>query len=285
MNALSKTPVRSIARKMARHLFGVALAAGLVLPFTVRAADVPPTANAVEQVETTTLPGGKVVVRVTLKNPLTATPAGFSVGNPPRIALDLPNTGNALGRNTVEANLGPLSSVNVVQAGTRTRLVLNLSKSVEYDTTIDGKSLLIALGDVGAGTAPVNASPRFAEPAPGGARHSIRDVDFRRGTAGEGRIVTTLSDAQAGINIRQQANGVVVDFIGTELPKALQRRLDVGDYGTPVQTIETYALGDNTRMVIQPKGGWEYSAYQTDNSFIVEVKQSDDAQKKPLTAK
>jgi len=280
MNALPKITVRSIARDMTRYLFGATLLTGLMLSFAVRAADVPPTANAVQQVETTTLPGGKVVVRVTLKNPLTATPAGFSVGNPPRIALDLPNTGNALGRNTVESNLGPLSSVNVVQAGTRTRLVLNLNKSVEYDTTIDGKQLLIALGDVGAGAAPVNASPRFAEATPGAARHSIRDVDFRRGATGEGRIVTTLSDAQAGINIRQQANGVVVDFIGTELPRALQRRLDVADFGTPVQFIETYTLGDNTRMVIQPKGGWEYAAYQTDNSFIVEVKQSDDAQKK-----
>jgi type IV pilus assembly protein PilQ len=270
---------------MTRHLFGIVLLTGLALPLAGHAADAPPTGNAVQSVETTTLPGGKVVVRVSLKNALTATPAGFTVGNPPRIALDLPDTGNAMGRNTVEANLGPLSSVNVVQAGTRTRLVLNLNKSVEYEATIDGKSLLIALGDIGAGAAPVNVSPRFAEAAPGAARHSIRDVDFRRGSAGEARVVTTLSDAQAGINIRQQANGVVVDFIGTELPRALQRRLDVADFGTPVQTIETYTLGDNTRMVIQPKGGWEYSAYQADNSFIVEVKQSDDAQKKTADGK
>ena len=281
MNALPKT----IAQKMTRHLFGIALLTGLVLPLAVRAADVPPTGNAVQSVETTTLPGGKVVVRVNLKNALTATPAGFTVGNPPRIALDLPDTGNAMGRNTVEANLGPLSSVNVVQAGTRTRLVLNLNKSVEYEAKIDGKTLLVALGDVGASAAPVNVSPRFAEAAPGAARHSIRDVDFRRGATGEARIVTTLSDAQAGINIRQQSNGVVVDFIGTELPKALQRRLDVADFGTPVQVVETYTLGDNTRMVIQPKGGWEYSAYQTDNSFIVEVKKSDDAQKKTADGK
>ncbi|MBW8306516.1 MAG: type IV pilus secretin PilQ [Thiobacillus sp.] len=280
MNALPK-----IAQKMTRHLFGIALLAGLALPFAARAADAPPTGNAVQSVETTTLPGGKVVVRVTLQKALTATPAGFTVGNPPRIALDLPDTGNAMGRNTVEANLGPLSSVNVVQAGTRTRLVLNLNKSVEYEARIDGKTLLIALGDVGVGSAPVNVSPRFAEAAPGVARHSIRDIDFRRGAAGEARIVTTLSDAQAGINIRQQAGGVVVDFIGTELPKALQRRLDVADFGTPVQIVETYTLGDNTRMVIQPKGGWEYSAYQADNSFIVEVKQSDDAQKKTADGK
>jgi type IV pilus assembly protein PilQ len=285
MNALPKTIGRSIAQKMTRHLFGIALLAGLALPFAVRAADAPPTGNAVQSVETTTLPGGKVVVRVNLKKALTATPAGFTVGNPPRIALDLPDTGNAMGRNTVEANLGPLSSVNVVQAGTRTRLVLNLNKSVEYEARIDGKSLLVALGDVGVGAAPVNVSPRFAEAAPDGTRHSIRDIDFRRGAAGDARIVTTLSDAQTGINIRQQAGGVVVDFIGTELPKALQRRLDVADFGTPVQIVETYTLGDNTRMVIQPKGGWEYSAYQTDNSFIVEVKQSDDAQKKTADGK
>ena len=280
MNALPK-----IAHTLSRHLIGAALLAGLVLPGATRAADVPPTGNAVQSVETTTLPGGKVVVRVNLKKPLTATPAGFTVGNPPRIALDLPDTGNALGKNTVEANLGSLTSVNVVQAGNRTRLVLNLNKSVEYDARLDGKSLIVALGDVGQSATPVNASPRFAEASPGINRHDIRDVDFRRGAAGEGRIVTTLSDAQTGINIRQQANGIVVDFMGTALPKALQRRLDVADFGTPVQTVETYALGDNTRMVIQPKGGWEYSAYQTDNNFIVEVKQSDDAQKKTADGK
>ena len=280
MNALPK-----IAQKLSRQLIGIVLLTGLGLPPAVRAADVPPTGNAVQSVETTTLPGGKVVVRVNLNKALVAIPAGFTVGNPPRIALDLPNTGNAMGRNTVEANLGPLSSVNVVQAGTRTRLVLNLNKSVEYDAKIDGKSLIIALGDIGLGIAPVNVSPRFADAAPGATQHDIRDIDFRRGGAGEARIVTTLSDTQTGINIRQQSNGVVVDFMGTALPKALQRRLDVADFGTPVQIVETYTLGDNTRMVIQPKGGWEYSAYQADNSFIVEVKQSDDAQKKTADGK
>ena len=280
MNVLPK-----IAQKLSRYLFGIALFTGLALSPAVHAADAPAAANAVESVEATTLPGGKVVVRVNLKNALADTPAGFTVGSPPRIALDLPNTRNAMGRNTVEANLGPLVNMNVVEAGERTRLVLNLNKSVGYEARIDGKSLLISLGDAGAGTAPANVSPRFAEAAPGTARHSIRDVDFRRGASGEARVVTTLSDAQAGINIRQQANGVVVDFIGTDVPQALQRRLDVTDFGTPVQTIETYPLGDNTRMVIQPKGGWEYSAYQTDNSFIVEVKQATDSQKRTADGK
>jgi type IV pilus assembly protein PilQ len=289
MNEADMNALPTLTQKISRHLLGLSLFAGLALASvqtaSVQAADAPPTANAVQSVETTTLPGGKVMVRINLKNALGAVPAGFTVGNPPRIALDLPDTSNALGKNTVDANLGPLTSVNVVQAGTRTRLVLNLNKAAAYEATVDGKTLLVSLGDVGATAAPVNATPRFAEAVPGDAKHTIRDVDFRRGAAGEARIVTTLSDAQAGINIRQQANGLVVDFIGTDIPKALQRRLDVADYGTPVQIVEAYTLGENTRMVIQPKGGWEYSAYQTDNSFIVEVKPSTDAQKKTADGK
>mgnify|MGYP001363501761 CR=1 FL=1 len=279
MNALLK-----IAQQRARQLIGIALFSGLVLPAVV-SANPPPTANSVQNVETTILPGGKVMVRVNLKQALSATPAGFTVANPPRIALDLPDTGNAIGKNMVQANLGPLTSVNVVQAGTRTRLVLNLNKSVEYETKLEGNALLIALGEVGAGVAPVNVSPQFAEPGPVRARHAVRDVDFRRGDQGEARIVATLSDPQIGINIRQQATGIVVDFIGTDLPNALQRRMDVSDFGTTVQAIETYALGDNVRMVIQPRGGWEYSAYQTDSNFIVEVKPADDAQKKTADGK
>jgi type IV pilus assembly protein PilQ len=261
---------------------GAALSFALAL--SAQAAN-PPTANAVVSVDTAAMPGGKTVIRIGLQQPLKNTPAGFTVGNPPRIALDLADTGNALGKNMIEANLGPLISVNVVQAGTRTRLVFNLNKSVEYEAKAEGKTLLVSLNDTLAGAVMVNASPQFAEAAPGVARHGIKDVDFRRGPNGEGKIITTLSDTQTGINIRQQAKGVVVDFIDTDLPKALQRRLDVADFATPVQVVESYTLGENTRMVIESKEGWEYSAYQTDNQFIVEVKQSVDADKKTADGK
>lgn len=273
-NRAHLTPV--IIQFFAWFFMALSLTAGI----QVRAEGVP-TSNSVVSVEPAALPGGKVVLRVGLKQALKTTPAGFSVGNPPRIALDLPDTGNAVGKNMVPANLGPLSSVNVIQAGNRTRLVLNLNKSVDYETRIDGKYLLISLGDnLAAASAPVNASPQFAEAAPAAARHAIRDIDFRRGPNGEGRIVTTLADAQTGINIRQQAKGVTVDFVDTELPKTLQRRLDVGDFATPVRIVESYPLGDSTRMVIEPQGAWEYSAYQTDNQFIIEVKPSTDGEKK-----
>lgn len=245
----------------------------------------PPTTNAVIGVEPAILSGSRVVVRVHLKEALKSTPAGFTVGTPPRIAMDLPDTGNAIGKNSVDAYLGPLTSVNVMQAGTRTRLVFNLNKPVEYETKLDGKTLIVSFNETGTGAATTNASPRFAEAAPSAARHSIKNVEFRRGANGEARIVTTLSDAQTGINIRQQARGVVVDFVDTDLAQVLQRRLDVTDFATPVTQVESYALGGNTRMVIDSKGVWEYSAYQTDNQFIVEVKPTVDSERKTADGK
>lgn len=242
--------------------------------------------NAVTSVEPTSLPGGKIVVRVVMAEGLLNTPAGFTVANPARIALDLPDTSNALGRNTVQANIGSLRSVNVVQAGTRTRLVFNLSKPVEYETRLEGKTLIVSLNETsGSAASASNAATRFAEAAKDGSRHSIKDIDFRRGSNGEARIVTSLSDAKAGINIRQQAKGVVVDFVGTALPRALQRRLDVADFATPVQQVEAYPLGGNTRMFIEAKGAWEYSAYQTDTQFIVEVRPSVDGTKRTADGK
>ena len=113
---------------------------------------------------------------------------------------------------------------------------------------------------------------RFAEARPGEAAHALRDIDFRRGRNGEGRIIVDLSDTTTGIDIRQQGKTLIVDFIKTSLPRNLERRLDVGDFATPVMTIDTFEQAGNTRMVIEPKGLWEHSAYQTDNRFIVEVK-------------
>ena len=103
-------------------------------------------------------------------------------------------------------------------------------------------------------------------------RTPIRDVDFRRGRAGEGRVIIDLSDTSTGIDIRQQGQNIVVDFIKTALPENLRRRLDVVDFGTPVSTVSAFQQGENVRMVIEPKGQWEHNAYQSDTQFVVEVK-------------
>ena len=221
---------------------------------------------------------GKVIVKLTLKEPLKAPPASFTIANPARIAFDFPNTANGLGRTGQKVGEGELVSMSIVQAGERTRMVLNLRQLVGYETKVDGNSLMIVLAGAPAGAAAASgaagaAVTHFVEAKPTGTQASVRDVDFRRGKAGEGRIVVDLSDSSTGIDIRAQGQNLVVDFFKTSLPDKLRRRLDVVDFATPVQSVNTFTQGENVRMVITPKGMWEHSAYQTDTQFVVEVKE------------
>ncbi len=234
--------------------------------------------NSIEAIDVSPSTGGRVIVKVTLKQAPASPPAGFSVSNPPRIAFDFLNTANALGRNAQDVNEGDVRSLNVVQAGDRTRLVLNLARASGYDMQVDGRSVLITLQGTAAAAGPSGVTTHFAEPRAVDSRHALRDIDFRRGTAGEGRVVVDLSDSAVGIDLKLQGRTIVVDFLNTTVPQNLRRRLDVTDFGTVVQTIDAFAQGSNTRVVIEPRGTWEHTAYQTDTRFIVEVKpQAEDA--------
>jgi type IV pilus assembly protein PilQ len=233
------------------------------------------TANVLESVSTSTLQGGRVLIRANFKDALASAPPGFAVTNPARIAIDLPGVGNGLGKNTVEIAEGDVRSVSIAEGSGRTRLVVNLSRSLGYATSLDGKSLIISIeGGVQSALKDTQPVTKFAEAAPSGAqRFSVRDIDFRRGLGGEGRVIVDLSSASTGIDIRRQGTSVIVDLINTGIPRNLIRRLDVGDFATPVKYVDVLDQGANSRLVIEPKGLWEYSAYQTDTQFIVEVKQ------------
>ena len=224
---------------------------------------------AIESV-TGSLQSGVEVVRVDLSQALSELPAGFSIQSPARIALDFPNVVSAMGRSNIEVNQGNLKSVSVVQAGNRTRVVLNLKQFTTYKTQIQGKSLLVVL-DAVSGAAPAPAAQVFAESQ---SRDTLplRDLDFRRGDEGSGRVIVALPSSQVGVDIRQQGQTLVVEFMKTTLPEGLRRRLDVADFGTPVKAVSAYQAGDRVRVVIEPQGEWVHSAYQSDEQFVVEIK-------------
>lgn len=214
---------------------------------------------------------GRILVQVTMKQALAAVPASFSIVNPARIAFDFPKTANNLGRNTQDIGESDLRSMNMVQVGDRTRMVLNLRNMVQYESRVEGRNLIISLAAAAAAPSASGASARFAE-GRADMRHSIKDINFRRGRLGEGRIVIDLSDSSTGIDIRQQGQSLVIEMLKTQLPDTLRKRFDVVDFATPVQSMSAFSQGDNVRIVIEPKGLWEHNAYQTDNQFVVEVK-------------
>lgn len=217
---------------------------------------------------------GSEVVRVNFSQPLSAIPNGFVVQSPARIALDFPGVASAMGRSSVEIDQGNLNSISVVQAGERSRVVLNLKKPTVYTAELQGKTLLVTLKPVQTALVVSTATATTVNFAENISRVAapLKDIDFRREVDGAGRVLVTLPNNQIGVDLRQDGKKLIVEFMSTSLPEGLRRRMDVTDFATPVKTITTTQVGDRVRMVIEPEGTWEHSAYQSDDQFVVEVK-------------
>lgn len=217
--------------------------------------------------------GGVEILKVDFDEPILSTPTGFSTQSPARVALDFQGVGNSSGKSNYEVNLGNLKSINIVQAGERSRIVLNLKSATSYRTDIQGKTLILSLDPVsGVSAGSVPSVVHFSD-GQNGDILPLKDIDFRRGADGSGRVVVNLTSNQVGVDLQQQAKGIVVDFMRSSLPEGLRRRLDVTDFGTSVQTVTTTQTGDRVRMLIESVGDWEHSAYQSDSQFVVEIRQ------------
>ena len=222
------------------------------------------TANVVQSI-TTGLEGGSEVVRIVLSQPIAAAPTAFATQAPARLSLDLVGVGNGLGRPVVELGEGNARSARVVEAGERLRLVLNLRQASAYQVRVQDRTVLVVLESASG----VPAAPR---PAAVAAVAAVRDIDFRRTADGAGRVVIALASAQAVADVRQQGRGLLVEFARASLPDMLRRRLDVADFGTPVQAVTSNQVGDRVSVFIEPRGAWEHIAYQADDQFVLEVR-------------
>lgn len=251
----------------------VALVFALCFQLAVAADSNPMLTNAIESVDFTSLSGGRVNIKIKLKAPLAAPPAGFALNQPARIALDFPGTANGLNKNSLQASQGALKTVSLAQAKDRTRMVLNLSKNVGYSTELNGNVVTVSLqGSEASANNTVVTQTRFAEGRASIVEHAINNVQFARGQNGEGRVIVDMADASSGINIKNKGKKIVIDFIDTDVSAELQRRLNVVNFNTPVLFVDTVKRGKNSQIVIEPKGDWEQSAYQADTQFIVDVR-------------
>lgn len=217
---------------------------------------------------------GRLVVKATLDRPIMALPAGVLLNNPDRLYFDLDQVASTLGESGKISGRGVIKSIDVVPAEGRTRLVMNLSKAVKYEASSEGNYLLISLQDNASELADSSSRNTVlsSKSVKGEAKLSLRDIDFHRGTQGEGRVEVELSQPGAVINIHSQGGRLLIEFVKAYLPPNLERRLNVLDFSTPVQTIETVARDGNVQMIIEPKGRWEHTSYQTGTHFVAEIK-------------
>lgn len=217
----------------------------------------------------------QVVVTVSFKLPIVQPPASFATVNPPRVVLDFAATQNATGQNRQAADIGELRHIDIVQAAERTRLVFNTKRVVRFDTRLAGRQCIVTLQ----ANQPGGEADKAAEIA--GEKNAIIDIDFRRDNLTGGRIVIDFSRTQPAVDVRRQGAALVVDFLKTDLPELMRRKLDVKDFGTPVQFITTHVQGDMVRMLIEPRGQWEHLAWQTDRRLVIEVRPISEDKGKP----
>ena len=252
----------------------IALLSAVLLTFVGTSANAQDT-NRLQDIQVQSMSGQRVELKLIMTD-TAPEPLAFTIENPARIALDLPNTTLGLSARRRDVNLGPLDTVLTAEANGRTRVVLNLDTMVPYETRRDGNTVIVMLGDgddYNAGTTQFASSTSSAAPtsyaAPGS--RAITSVDFRRTRDGGGRVLINLTDPSTPVDIRQEGGRVVAVFKDTALPAELMRRLDVMDFATPVSTVDALRTNLDTRIVITAEGRYEQLAYQSDNEFTIEV--------------
>jgi type IV pilus assembly protein PilQ len=216
-------------------------------------------------------PGGRVELTLAFSGHAPE-PKVFTTTNPPRIAIDLPDTTNAFSTRHLDVSKGSTSGVSVVSAGGRTRVTVELFRDSAYKTRVDGNNLIVTVnnGPTGATTTTAIVSdPTKALPSSAGT--PLSNIDFRRGQNGEGRVVVTLGSEGTTPEMRRESDKVLVSFTGATLPSKLAQRLDVLDFATPVQSIQSSSVPGGTRMEIRTKGDTDVSAYQSGTEYVIEV--------------
>ena len=235
--------------------------------------------NQLQDIQVQSLPGQRVELKLVMSG-AAPEPLAFTIENPARIALDLPDTTLGMSTRRRDVNLGPLDTVLTAEANGRTRVVLNLGTMVKYETRRSGNVVTVTLGDgeeYSAGStqfAGAASSSSHSYAAPG--TRSIANVDFRRTRDGGGRVVVNLTDPSTPVDIRQEGGRVVAVFKDTALPAELMRRLDVNDFATPVTTVDALRTNTDARIVISADGKYEQLAYQSDNEFTIEINPAPD---------
>ena len=227
--------------------------------------------NSLKDVSFATLPGDRVQIKLSLQEPADE-PTSFTIDNPARIAFDFADTSINLPRKSQDIGIGVARSINAVEAGGRTRVVINLAKLVSYTTAVSGNDVIITLNDDTAGSFSAAVKPSTAKVAGTGAAVNILNLDFRRGTKGEGRVELTLADPNTAVDMTKRGKQVIVTLKNSALAVDMERRLDVIDFATPVQTVDAFNHGNDVRLIISAISDFDHIAYQADERLTIDLK-------------
>jgi len=266
MNNLSTKQFNSSIAKMINGTLSLGLSVLMLLGSTGVLA------NTLKDINFSALPGNRVQVTLTLDEPV-GKPASFSTDNPARIAIDLENTSSALPKKSKTIGIGMARSVTAIEAGNKTRVVLNLVSAVNHSIRAENNLVVVDIGGgVSAGSSTASSQVSPAVSSSGSASSAVNGIDFRRGDEGKGEVIIKLSDDDAVVDMRTEGDKLVLEVLDSKLDGSLARKLDVADFATPVKSIATTSKGNNVRIEVEATGDYDHLAYQLDNSYVLEVR-------------
>lgn len=260
-NNLWEQVMSHIKRKMSLSV-RVIMSLFVIFPALVQAVTI-------DDVQYSLLSANNAQILLTLSEPAPK-PSSFTIDNPARLAVDIPNTSINLDREqkNISVDSGPIRSIRLVEAGGRTRVVVNLVKVVPYEVRTENNQVFVSFNDEA-----VIAKQGVAGVSLGIEKKSqVRDLDFKRGNDGSAVISVKLSNENAAIDVGQRADKIVADFYNFELPENLSRRLDVTDFATPAQFVDFYNTNEGARLAVTASGLYEHLAYQAGNMYTIELK-------------
>ena len=229
-------------------------------------------ASSLEDITFTTLTGDQVEIKLHMSGEVSE-PGSFTIDNPARIALDLAGTTSNLREKNVNIGVGVARSLTAVEAGGRTRVVVNLARLTPFQTRVEGGNIILTLGAGSSGVAASASASKSKGPASGLTQgNSVQDITFRRGEGGEGRVVVTVSNPNTVMDMMRRGEQVIMTLQDVKLPENLERRLDVLDFGTPVRTVDSFTNGNDVRIVVTGSDMFEHLGYQADNRITLDVK-------------
>ncbi|MDG1066069.1 MAG: type IV pilus secretin PilQ [Luminiphilus sp.] len=230
----------------------------------------------IEDITFSSQPGSKFEVRLDFSEAPPEDYSAYTIEEPARIAIDFPGTKSGLDQKRFSLPFGNATGVLVLEAGDKTRLVLNLVKLVPYEAVVSGNQLVLQVGQDSSGgytkATPTNDVLESQMTPVIEARAQLTDLQFRRAESGEGRLILQLSDPSVDVNVFSEGGKINLEFLATTVPDGLLRRFDVTDFATPVNSIEVTTTERGTRLLLEAEGTFDYLAYQTGKEYILSVK-------------
>jgi len=251
--------------------------------------------NQLEKIGYSTLPGNRVQVNLDFSDQANE-PISFAMDNPARIVLDFPNVVTNLTQKTQTIGIGAVEKASAVEANNRTRVVIKLVRNAPFSIAVSDNRVLILVDNITRQASPVKATTNPLSSAVAQSKvstsrviprrgSSIENIDFRRAGEGTGQVIITMSDPSINVSMNKRGEEIVLDFPDTYLPERLDRRLDVTDFSTPVNSINTRSVGNNVQMVIVAEGSYDYASVQSQNVYTVEIKKLTPEEEKKLEEK